>query len=66
MSRDGGNGYRTYVFGESTRRYAIDRKDRGRKEVIYLRVADVSRTRGVRESTGLSYCHDDEVSHCER
>ena len=55
MSRDGGSGYRTYVFEESIRRYAIDRKGRGRKEVIYLRVADVSCTRGVRESTGLSY-----------
>ena len=55
MSRDGGSGYRTYVFEESTRCYAIDRKGRGRKEVIYLRVADVSCTRGVRESTGLSY-----------
>jgi len=41
--------------GESTRRYAIDRKGRGRGEVIYLRVADVSCTRGVRKSTGLSY-----------
>jgi len=50
MSRDGGSGYRTYVFEESTRRCAINRK-----EVIYLRVADVSCTRGVRESTGLSY-----------
>ena len=50
-----GSGYRKYVFGESTKRYAIDRKGRGRKEVIYLRVADVSYTRGVRESTGLSY-----------
>ena len=49
MSRDGGSGYRTYVFKESTRRYAIDRKGRGRKEVIYLRVADISCTRGVRE-----------------
>ena len=55
MSRDGGSGYRTYVFEESTRRYAIDRKGQGRKEVIYLRVADVSCTRSVRESTGLSY-----------
>jgi hypothetical protein len=44
-----------YVFKESIRRYAIDRKGRGRKEAIYLRVADVSYTRGVRESTGLSY-----------
>ena len=55
MSQDGGSGYRTYVFEESTRRYAIDRKGQGCKEVIYLRVADVSCTRGVRESTGLSY-----------
>ena len=36
-------------------RYEVDRKGRGRKEVIYLHVADVSCTRGVRESTGLSY-----------
>jgi len=55
MLWDGGSGYKTYVFEESIRRYAIDRKGRGRKEVIYLRVADVSCTRGVRESTGLSY-----------
>ena len=34
---------------------AIDRKGQGRKEIIYLRVANVSYTRGVRESTGLSY-----------
>jgi hypothetical protein len=53
MLWDGGSGYKTYVFKESIRRYAIDRKGRGRKEVIYLRVADVSYTRGVRESTGL-------------
>ena len=53
MSWDGGSSYKTYVFKESIRRYAIDRKGRGRKEVIYLRVADVSYTRGVRESTGL-------------
>ena len=26
LSRDGGSGYRTYVFEESTRRCAIDRK----------------------------------------
>ena len=44
-----------YVFEESIKRCAIDRKGRGRKEVIYLRVADVSCTRGVRKSTGLSY-----------
>ena len=35
MSRDVGNGYRAYIFKESTRRYAIDRKDRGRRKVIY-------------------------------
>ena len=52
MSWDGGSGYRIYVFEESIRRYAIDRKGRGRKD---LRVADVSCTRSVRESTGLSY-----------
>ena len=46
MSRDGGNGYKVYVFEESTRRCAIDCKGRGRKEVIYLRVADVSCTQG--------------------
>jgi len=55
MSRDRGNGYRAYIFKESTRRCAIDRKGQGRKEVIYLRVANVSCTRGVRGSTGLSY-----------
>ena len=55
MSWDGGSGYRMYVFKESTRHCAIDCKGRGRKEVIYLRVADVSCTRGVCESTGLSY-----------
>ena len=55
MLQDGGSGYRMYVFKESTRCYVIDRKGQGRKEVIYLRVADVSCTRGVRESTGLSY-----------
>ena len=55
MSWDGDSGYKTYIFEESTRYYATDRKGRGRKEVIYLRVADVSCTRGVRESTGLSY-----------
>jgi len=53
--RDGGNGYRAYVFEESIGRYTIDRKGRGRKEVIYLRVADVSYTRGVCGSIGLSY-----------
>jgi len=44
-----------YIFKESTRRYAIDYKGRGRKEVIYLRVADVSYTRSIYKSTGLSY-----------
>ena len=44
-----------YVFEESTRRYAIDRKGRGCKEVIYLHVADVSCTQGVCKSMGLSY-----------
>jgi hypothetical protein len=52
---DGGSGYKAYVFEESIRRCAIDCKGRGRKEVIYLRVADISYTRGVYESTGLSY-----------
>jgi len=33
MSRDGGSGYKAYVFEESTKRCAIDRKGRGRKEV---------------------------------
>ena len=28
----GGSGYRIYIFEESTRRYAIDRKGQGRKE----------------------------------
>ena len=55
MSWDGGNGYKAYVFEESTRHCAINRKGRGRKKVIYLRVADVSCTRGIRESMGLSY-----------
>ena len=55
MLWDRGNSYRIYVFGESTKRYAIDCKGRGRKEVIYLRVADISYTRGIRESTGLFY-----------
>jgi len=55
MLWDGGSSYKAYVFEESTRRYAINRKGQGRKEVIYLRVADVSYTRGMRESTGLSY-----------
>ena len=55
ISWDGGSDYRMYVFKESIRRYVINYKDRGRKEVIYLRVADVSCTQGVYKSTGLSY-----------
>ena len=55
ISWDGGSGYRTYIFEESIRRYIINHKGQGRKEVIYLRVADISCTRGVRKSTGLSY-----------
>jgi len=55
MLWDGGSGYKAYIFEESTRRYAINRKGRGRKEVIYLRVADISCTRGIRKSTRLSY-----------
>jgi len=50
--RNGGSGYKMYVFKESIRRYAINRNGRGRKEVIYLRVANISYTRGIRESTG--------------
>ena len=55
MSRDRGNGYKAYIFKESIRRYAIDRKGQGHEEVIYLHIANVSCTRGIRESTGLSY-----------
>jgi len=55
MLWDVGSGYKVYIFEESTRRYAIDSKGRGRKEVIYLRVADISYTRGIRKSMGLSY-----------
>jgi hypothetical protein len=55
MSWNAGNGYKAYIFRESTRCCAIDRKGRGRKEVIYPRVADISCTRGVRKSTGFSY-----------
>ena len=52
---DRGSGYRMYIFEESIRCYVIDRKGRGRKEVIYLCVADVSCMRSVCKSTGLSY-----------
>jgi len=55
MLRNAGNGYKAYIFGESTRRYAIDRKGQGRKEVIYPRVADISYTQGIHKSTGFSY-----------
>ena len=55
MLWDGGSGYKIYVFEESIRCCAIDCKGQGRKEVIYLYIADVSCTRGVRESMGLSY-----------
>ena len=55
MLWDVGNSYKTYVFKESIRRCAIDYKGQGRKEVIYLRVANISCTRGVCKSTGLSY-----------
>ena len=55
MLWDGGSGYRMYIFEESIRRYTIDRLGQGRKEVIYLRVADISCTQGIRESMGLSY-----------
>ena len=55
MSWDGGNGYKAYVFEESTRHCAIDYKGQGHKEVIYLRIANISCMQGIRESTGLSY-----------
>ena len=34
MLWDGGNGYKAYVFEESTRHCTIDCKGQGRKEVI--------------------------------
>ena len=55
MSQDGGSSYRMYIFKESIRRYAINYKGQGHKEVIYLRIADISCTRGIYKSTGLSY-----------
>jgi len=55
MLWNGGNGYKAYVFGESIRRCAINCKGRGRKGVIYPCVADISCTRGIRESMGFSY-----------
>ena len=51
----GGSGYRTYIFKKSIRHYAIDCKGQGYKEEIYLRVADISCMRNIRESIGLSY-----------
>ena len=39
-----GSSYRTYIFKESTRRYAIDHKGQERKEIIYLHIADISYT----------------------
>ena len=38
-----------YVFKESIRCCAINYKGQGRKEVIYLRVANIRCTRGVRK-----------------
>ena len=55
ISRDRGNGYRIYIFKESIRRYAIDYKGQGHKEVIYLRVTNVSCTQSIHKNTGLSY-----------
>ena len=55
MLWDGGSGYRMYVFKESIRRYAIDRKGQGRKGMIYLYIANISCTRGIHKSIGLSY-----------
>ena len=55
ISWDGGSGYRTYIFKESTRYYVIDCKGWEYKEVIYLYIADVSCTQSVYKSTGLSY-----------
>ena len=55
MLRDEGSSYKAYIFEEFIRYYAINYKGQGRKEVIYLYVADVSYTQGVRESIGLSY-----------
>ena len=35
MLQDGGSGYKMYVFKESIRRCVVNRKGRGRREVIY-------------------------------
>ena len=55
MLQDGGSGYRIYVFKESIRHYTIDYKGRGRKEVIYLYIANISYTQSVCKSIRLSY-----------
>ena len=55
MLRDEGNGYKAYIFKKSTRHYTINCKGQGRKEVIYLHVANISCTRGIRKSIGLFY-----------
>ena len=55
MSWDRVSGYKIYIFKESTRRYTVNHKGRGRKEVIYLHIADVSYIQGVYKSTGLFY-----------
>jgi len=39
---DGGSSYRTYIFKESIRYYAINYKSQRRTEVIYLCVANIS------------------------
>ena len=53
--QDRGSGHKIYIFKESTRHYIINCKGQGRKEVIYLYVADLNYTRGVYKSTELSY-----------
>ena len=50
-----GSIYKMYIFEESIKRYTIDYKGRGRREVIYLYVADINYTQSVRKSMGLSY-----------
>ena len=55
MLWDRGSSYKAYVFKESIRYYAIYYKGQGRKEVIYLRVANISYMRGICKSIGLSY-----------
>ena len=55
MSRDGGSGYKIYIFKEFIKRYTINHKSQRRKEVIYLHVADISCTQSIYKSTKLSY-----------